>query len=771
MTDPESNRALRRRNKHERAKESSASSGQSSATPEASESRKTIALRWGILFFLAISLRVLHLSEMRGDPWIELPIGDAAGFDQWANQIADGEMSAPWYQAPLYPYLLSVVYAAGFDAEIARWLQALMGAAACVLIADATRRWCGLRCGFVAGLIAAFYAPALFYEALLLKCALASLLFSLMVWLWSLRSLVACCSRATVAWGLGFGLTLAALVMSREHAWVLVPVSMAALLMGRRGDGAQAGQALGWRSCASVALGFVIGLAPLVFATHARTGEYSLGTGNFGPNLYIGNHEGADGLYQSLMPGRGRIDAERTDTIRIAEAALGRELSPSEVSNYWSGQALEWIKSNPWSATGLFISKLQLALNQHEWMDSQSFEMHRERSRLAAIFAWVSNFGVLLMFAGLGFMQWERRAHAERSLHPAGQLPFSMIAFGGALLIALASFFVMGRFRFALVAFLAPFAANGLLMLIDTLRSRDSSRMLRTLFSCLPFIPITFMTVNVEEHPIADSAINLGSALHELGRTDEARAAYDRAIEAWPESADAYFNRGRLFAGLGNETDARKDLLEAARLEAAYLSDTYVLLARMRQDAGDLQTARRTLIQAIDADPQAPGPPLQLGSVLRQLAMYKEAEFSYRRSLQLDPKSAAAHNDLAFLLAGLGREEEGIQLYRQALDLDAQLGPAISNLGWLLATASQRDLRDEAESMALADRLAAQEGAESPYPVELRAAAHASAGRWSEAERAATQAAQLAQAGGETETANRCSARAKAYSQKRDWKP
>ena len=64
-------------------------------------------------------------------------MGDARGYDQWAQRLAGGDWIGTdvFYQAPLYPYFLGVVYAiAGHDLLAVRIVQALVGSLSAVLV-------------------------------------------------------------------------------------------------------------------------------------------------------------------------------------------------------------------------------------------------------------------------------------------------------------------------------------------------------------------------------------------------------------------------------------------------------------------------------------------------------------------------------------------------------------------------------------------------------------------------------------------------------------
>src|SRR5688572_521711 len=85
---------------------------------------------------LAATLRLAHQSELAGSPFQSGLMGDSREYDAWAQRIASGDWIGTdvFYQAPLYPYFLAVVFSlAGHDLALVRVLQALLGAVSCLL--------------------------------------------------------------------------------------------------------------------------------------------------------------------------------------------------------------------------------------------------------------------------------------------------------------------------------------------------------------------------------------------------------------------------------------------------------------------------------------------------------------------------------------------------------------------------------------------------------------------------------------------------------------
>jgi 4-amino-4-deoxy-L-arabinose transferase-like glycosyltransferase len=251
---------------------------------------------WALAIFgFALALRALHLWQLRASPFLEVTLGDAASYDGWARRLAAGDWvgSEVFYQAPLYPYFLGVLYATVGDAPlVVRGLQAVLSAAACALLASAGARLFSRGAGIAAGLLLASYAPAIFLDALLQKSVLDLFFVCLALWL------VAGLARAPrPGLAAALGLATGALVLARENALVLAAV-FAAFLLALPAPAA--------RRRVALALVFAAGLAAALFPVALRNwwvgGEIHLTTSQFGPNLYIGNHPGRPGATSRCAP-------------------------------------------------------------------------------------------------------------------------------------------------------------------------------------------------------------------------------------------------------------------------------------------------------------------------------------------------------------------------------------------------------------------------------------------------------------------------------------
>src|SRR5262245_46591979 len=102
-------------------------------------------------------------------------IGDSKEYVAWASRIAAGDWlgTDAFYQAPLYPYALGVLFrAVGVSIDAARIAQAACSSLACVLVAVAGARFFGRKTGLVAGALLALYPPSIFFDGHIQKSSL-----------------------------------------------------------------------------------------------------------------------------------------------------------------------------------------------------------------------------------------------------------------------------------------------------------------------------------------------------------------------------------------------------------------------------------------------------------------------------------------------------------------------------------------------------------------------------------------------------------------------
>jgi 4-amino-4-deoxy-L-arabinose transferase-like glycosyltransferase len=364
------------------------------------------ALPYLAILLLALTLRAIHFVDWHDTPLFSILVGDARGYELWAQQIAAGDWFGHevFYQAPLYPYFLATLQALFGDALwAARIAQIALGSAACVLLALAGRRFFSTRVGLVAGALLAVYAPAIYFEGLIQKATLGLFFICLLLFLLGEFSV-----RRSARWLAAAGLVIGCFALTRENALLLLPIACAWLVVGFRD--APAPQRVAW--LAVLALGVTTVLVPVGLRNQALGDRFLVTTSQLGHNFYIGNHAGAVGRYTPLRKGRGGVRYERLDAIALAENALGRPLSPGEVSDYWLGQGLAWVRAAPGDWARLTARKWFLVWHRAEVSDTDSFEAYRDASWLLDALAPWFHFGALAPLALLGL--WATRRDWRR---------------------------------------------------------------------------------------------------------------------------------------------------------------------------------------------------------------------------------------------------------------------------------------------------------------------------------------------------------------------
>jgi len=737
------------------------------------------------IFTLALAVRLVHVWQLRASPFFSLLMGDSNGYDEWARRIAGGDWLGHevFYQAPLYPYLLAVIYAIlGHNLLAVRVIQAIIGSASCALVGLAASRLFGsTRVGLAAGLMLALYAPAIFFDGLIQKSVLDVFFVCLALWLIARITVrlkpdttgtKAAGTKAPrevggvrlhpdvggvrlhpdvggvqlhpdvggvrlhpdvggvrlqpdLSW-LWLGLTMGGLSLTRENALVFIIVILVwALASNPESHSNPKSQIPNPKSqipnpdrlkrAALFLTGLAVVLAPVAARNSFVGGGFYVTTSQFGPNFYIGNNPRSDGTYQSLRFGRGAPEYERQDATELAEHALGRPLTPNEVSSYWTDQALDFITTRPAAWLKLMGRKVVLLSNATEMLDTESQEAHAEWSLPLRLGARFGHFGVLVPLALLGvIVTWPRRSRLR-------VLYVMALAYAASVVL----FYVFARYRYPLVPFLMLFAASGLMAVPEAVRARAMPGRVWTLaglgavavFANWPVLSAdsgravteSNLGVALQAERRFDEAIahyqrsialrpdyapvysNMASALRAKGRLQDAVRTYERALQLQPDFPDAHYNLANALLEEGDADGAIEHFRVALR-SIGGSADVHTNLGNALAAKGDADGAIREFRAALEIDPDAAKPHRNLGDLLASAGQPDEAIDHLRRATQLDPGDASAHYDLGSLLLELHRLDEAVAELRAALALTPSSVEAHNNLG--IALGSQGKLED-----------------------------------------------------------------------------
>jgi tetratricopeptide (TPR) repeat protein len=603
------------------------------------------------IFVAALALRLIYLHQLSASPLGQVLLGDGVAYDAWARRIAAGDWwgSEVFYQAPLYPYVLAAVYAlASPDPFSARVVQALLGAATCALAAAAGRRWFDARAGSMAGALLALYPPAIFFDGEIQKASLTLFLATALVWLLARRD-----EPPRPGWCFAAGALTGLFALNRENALLLVPL-LALWILATVGGG--------WRRKAAPATLLIAGalavLLPVALRNRAVGGELLLTTAQLGPNFYIGNHPGADGRYQPLVPGRGSARYERADATALAARAARRKLTPGEVSRWWTLRALASVREEPTRWMLLMVRKGLLVWNRLEIVDTTSLEAAADASPILAALSRVLHFGVLCPLAAAGI--WLTR-HRWREL----AILYLML---GAWAAAVAAFFVFARYRLPMVPILALFAGAGLVAAVRELRAGRA----RAVLVSLALVIATALVVNWpadSRDPRVPTYASLGVALADAGRRDEGIVELERAVALSPRFAEAHLALGHLRAESGDFAGAGTAYARAVELDSA-MAPGWNGLGLLAARRGDREEALRCFRRAVAADAAHVESRFNLARALSRAGDLSTAREHYAALLELAPDDVEAREELADLLAYGNEPAAAVVEYERVVALE-----------------------------------------------------------------------------------------------------
>jgi len=596
---------------------------------------------------------------LAGSPFFDHLLGDARGYDRWAQSLAAGDWlgSGVFYQAPLYPYVLGSLYALfGRDLLIVRLIQAGIGALSCGVLTLAAMKWFGPRAAVCSGVLLACYAPALFFDALIQKPVLDGLLVSALLLMLAITRRDPTLTQCALT-----GASLGLLTLNRENAVILLPLVAFVVARGASNRRPQA--------VLATVLAMAVVLAPVAIRNLVVGGEVHLTTFQLGPNFYIGNHQDATGTYVPLRPERGSFEFERLDATALAEAATGGPLRPSQVSDYWLRRGLAWIRNNPAGWMRLTGRKLALLLNRTESADTEDLASHGEWSLVLRAAAGVVHFGVLAPLALLGV--WITRDR-WRDVWP-------LYAFSVIFAMSVLAFFVLDRYRYPLVPVLTLFAGVAIADAWPWWRKSQARERGATAI----LVAAAAIACNWPVQSSADiralTHFNLGVRLHDEGLDAQAEAEYRTALRFQPALASAHGNLGALLTAQGQQAEALAHVTEAVRL-APRSAAAHVNLGIVLANIGKPEEAVRAFSEAIELDPRDAEAHYDLGRALASLARTKAAVEHLREAIRLAPENAGAHNTLGAILCSEGRLDEGVEELRTAVRLDPAFRDAAANL-------------------------------------------------------------------------------------------
>jgi tetratricopeptide (TPR) repeat protein len=558
-----------------------------------SASRSSLGLGHYVFAFVFL-LRLIALARLASSPSLLPSSGDMHFYDDWAQRILHGRFTDhfAFYGLPLYAYLLAFLYKIfGYSPFVPGFLQACLDAGTATLLykiavrvfrneAEPVRNRENV-IGLLAAAGWAFFVPAQAYAVILMPSAWLVFVFWFLVWQ-IVKAECAPTALRCLAYGTLIGITATGIAT----ILFLVPLVLAALLLKPRSDTVTRPWTARGAAIALLFLGIGAGTAPCWIHNYFVARDPVFLSAHSGVNFWLGNNPEATGYphFPGLRAGQA---AMLKDSIDLAEAAAGKNLKRSEVSDYWSAKARAYISSNFGAWLKLMWRKAGNFWNAFEYDDLSVIGNLRQQQVLlpGLHFGIVAALAIPGVFFSLRAFPASRWVAAAILLHMAAVLPV----------------FATERYRLAAVPGLLLFAAAGLHALWQSCSLGHYRRL--TVYLGLLLAAAFFVTLPRKEPSLwAMEAYNAGRQALDSNNLPLAEVQLQRAYAYAPDNPETNFALGNLRLAQGDPEGAKffyRATLQAESNHKGALNNLGVLALEERQ----WETAIKFFQASLQSDP------------------------------------------------------------------------------------------------------------------------------------------------------------------------
>lgn len=619
---------------------------------------------------------------------------------------AKPDATEPAYMSPLYPRLIELSGSAPADptarvfgpeqlrgirlVQIGCWLGivALLRLMAGRHLAPLVRAgWKRTLVAWLPATLFALYRPAAVYAiTVLLDVPLAFLVTAfLALATWDVPKRADTAAAPAPAWR---ALALAALLgvvvglatLLRGTSLALLPVGMAVAAWPARH--ATAGERAGGparraAAVAAVVLGALVVMAPAVARNSKAAGRLVGPALNGGVNLYIGNGPEANGFYVAVVPGSWLLDP--AGRAFLAERFDRPSVSLAQADSLWADAALASIRRHPARAAGLWFKKVRLHLQG--WEIDQLTTIDGWTNSAPALRALVAPYALITVL-GLAGLAGAWRLPAARW--------WAVVLL--ALLGVQSVFFVVSRYRLALVPALALLAGLAVARLFD-----DGAPRARQWRAWAPWLAALLLVVpwglgGVRRDWKAMAAANEALRWAQVGASEHDDASLARAETLYRQAVAGKAGGPAPWLGLAMVQYERGDAASAEALvegggAVSQNLDLLKQVIRLQLEQKRRDEAYPRVLQALQDHPRD-ADLLHLSAVLSEQAGRREQALAAARDLRRwHPDNPQAYVDLGILLARAGSLAEAADVFREGLrvapghqDLTTNLDKVVEDL-------------------------------------------------------------------------------------------
>jgi tetratricopeptide (TPR) repeat protein len=332
-----------------------------------------------------------------------------------------------------------------------------------------------------------------------------------------------------------------------------------------------------WRVGAGLLVGTAAAIAPATIRNFVVSGDFVLISSNAGINLYIGNNPSADGGVTDDIRGVGRFRTcyDYPALVESLERKQGRALSASEVSAYFTREALRWIRENPLDFLRLTAWKAYLFWGPREIAHNKVVRAERRYSTvlntLPGNFLFVLGaciVGVVLLAGDVKLSADTPSATAEL-LRRRREVSVLLIALALTFFLSILPFFVSARYRVPLIPFLLVFAAYGLCRLGRMVVTSGQRRTGMAVAAWIVLAALAGRPTPLKADEMAKWHADRGRAYMVLGQTGPAVEEFTQSVQLVGSNAGNRVSLGVALIREGRFEEAVRQLRAALAIEPA----------------------------------------------------------------------------------------------------------------------------------------------------------------------------------------------------------
>ena len=625
-----------------------------------------------ILILIAILLvgaliRGLYLAEMARAPDFAYPGVDAAYHQYWARSLSTGDwsgyapfadphiQSTPFFRPPGYPYFLALIYKLTHGSDLAaRIVQMALGLLSAFLAYKLGRRWFGSAVGLIAAGMMSLYWVFIYYEGELLEPVLLVVLGLLLIHQLSLLTEKATWPRALIS-----GVLLGLFALCRPNVLLFGIAALIWLWWAAKN------RRLALNASIALVLGTVLTISPATIRNYVVARDFVPISSNMGINLWMGNHEGANGLCGNQIADLGNFGScfDYPSLVESIEQKSGRQLKYSEASGYLSNLATEYIKSHPAETLGLMVRKAEYFWSPKEIGHNEEDELERLNSRVLK--RMPGGFPIVLGFGLIGAVMLGLDSRRKKDARQYAVF-LLMALFIVSYFVSFLPFFSAAQYRIPIIPFLMLLAAYGIGRIGQLANSRKYVPMACWLLAGFGVLGLASINLTGYQPDPSKWHYDRAVTFEQLGKPDLAIKEYEEAVRIKPRLWQAHSNLGLLLIEKGRTDDAMSHFFESMAI-----------------------------------NPDDYWSPYGLGLIYSRQGRYREAVQQYEKAIFLSPGHFMAHHELGLIMLAERQVDAAEMHFQAALQINPQFAPSLVGMGVVMEARRRPDKAEEYYRKAL----------------------------------------------------------------------